>query len=179
MERWSRRWDRQWRMVIFDVPTEHNSLRCRLRRHLRSLHFGCLQNSVWITPDPVDEHRELLASRDVNVESLIVMEGKPRGGESDRQIAAGAWNFAEINRAYSNYLGFLETHPVRKTRNGRPDPDLPRWVQSERAAWLSAVHGDPLLPECLLPGDYLGRKAWDRRDKALRTVHGMLKHFKA
>src|SRR5213595_143520 len=51
--RWSRKWDGRWRLVIFDVPTARNSHRARLRRYLREKGFGCLQNSLWITPDLV------------------------------------------------------------------------------------------------------------------------------
>jgi len=37
---------------------EIGDLRCsdpaeRLRRYVRARNFGCLQNSVWITPDPM------------------------------------------------------------------------------------------------------------------------------
>jgi DNA-binding transcriptional regulator PaaX len=52
--RWARRWDRSWRLVLFDVPQAKASLRAGLRRKLRALHFGWLQNSVWLSPDPVD-----------------------------------------------------------------------------------------------------------------------------
>src|SRR5690349_1086942 len=41
---WSRLWDGQWRMVLFDVPNSENARRLRLRRYLRARHFGYLQN---------------------------------------------------------------------------------------------------------------------------------------
>lgn len=54
-ERWTRSWDGDWRLVIFDVPIRRNAQRERLRRYLRARNFGCLQNSVWITPDPMEQ----------------------------------------------------------------------------------------------------------------------------
>jgi DNA-binding transcriptional regulator PaaX len=39
--------------VLFDVPTGQNAQRERLRRCLRDKGFGYLQNSVWISPDPL------------------------------------------------------------------------------------------------------------------------------
>ena len=53
--RLGRAWDGRWRLVIFDIPSGQNAERGRLRRYLRSRDFGCLQNSVWIRPDPMEE----------------------------------------------------------------------------------------------------------------------------
>src|SRR5208282_134723 len=57
---WARKWDGRWRLVLFDVPTTRNTYRDRLRRYLRDKGFGCLQNSVWITPDSLKEERQIL-----------------------------------------------------------------------------------------------------------------------
>src|SRR5205823_12666002 len=59
-ERWARPWDGQWRLVIFDVPMGQNAQRERLRRYLRDKDFGYLQNSVWITADPLEEEVHIL-----------------------------------------------------------------------------------------------------------------------
>src|ERR1700759_2336532 len=50
---WSRAWDRHWRFILFDVPVSKNSARARLARYLRGRGFGCLQKSVWVSPDPL------------------------------------------------------------------------------------------------------------------------------
>ena len=78
-ERWARRWDGQWRLVLFDVPTGQNAQRERLRRYLRDKGFGYLQNSAWITPDPLEEERHILGGGKINVESLLLLEARPRG----------------------------------------------------------------------------------------------------
>ena len=44
------RWDRRWRMVIFDVPEERRVTRDHLRRLLVSYGFKKLQASVWASP---------------------------------------------------------------------------------------------------------------------------------
>jgi phenylacetic acid degradation operon negative regulatory protein len=89
-ERWARPWDGQWRLVLFDVPTGQNSQRERLRRYLRDKGFGYVQNSVWITPDPLMEERQILGGGKINVESLLLLEARPCAGESDAEIVAGA-----------------------------------------------------------------------------------------
>jgi len=167
---WARPWDRRWRLVIFDVPTRHNSARCRLRRHLRARHFGYLQNSVWISPDPTSEERQLLRDAKVDVESLLFLEAHPCGGESDADIAAGAWDFPGINEAYTRYLAVLKEHPRRENHGNSARRSIQAWIRSERLAWLEAIELDPLLPTCLCPKDYLGPKAWDARQRAIPEV---------
>src|SRR6266536_3067902 len=66
--RWSREWDGRWRLVLFDVPTAQDSHRRRLRRYLHSRDFGCLQGSVWVTPDPLEEERRILVGAKMDVE---------------------------------------------------------------------------------------------------------------
>jgi len=164
---WSRDWDGRWRMILFDLPVARNSERTHLRRYLRSRGFGCLQRSVWITPDSLEEERTYLSGGGINVESLLLLEMRPCAGESDAEIVAGAWDFAAIDREYSRYLDVLDTYPP----GGPTDPiaaeALLRWAKEERQAWLAAVTPDPLLPERILPEGYLGKKAWQRRVEVL------------
>lgn len=155
---WQRPWDGRWRMALFDVPEVKRALRVRLWRKLRALHFGCLQNSVWVTPDPVAPIRETLAGTPLNVETLTLMEARPCGGESTAALVQGAWDFARINRNYQRYLDVLGSEPKEPaTRPWR------NWFEVEWKAWTKAVRDDPLLPAALLPAGYLGQEAWRRR----------------
>jgi phenylacetic acid degradation operon negative regulatory protein len=167
---WNRRWDGRWRMVLFDVPRTSNTLRDRLRRYLQRRGFGYLQNSVWITPGPMDEERQLLGDAFVDVESMIWFKASPCAGETDAEIVAGAWDFVEINQGYERYLELLEHcprgNPVAPVSAGR----LSRWLRAEREAWLDAVSKDPLLPRCLLPRTYLGTQAWRQRREIMTRV---------
>lgn len=45
-----KRWDRKWRVLIFDIPEYRKSLRDRVRLTLRSIGFVRLQDSVWAYP---------------------------------------------------------------------------------------------------------------------------------
>ena len=46
------RWDKKWRVVIFDIPEKHKRAREALRDKIRELGFLHLQKSVWIYPYP-------------------------------------------------------------------------------------------------------------------------------
>lgn len=150
-------------MVLFDVPVAKGSLRNKLRSYLRNRGFGCLQKSVWVTPDPVTNEREILSGNSVDVESLILLEGRPCAGESDAEIVAGAWDFDVINERYRRQMKILEQRPRGSLNSETAAKAFRRWTNLERHAWQVVASLDPFLPETLLPSGYLGRVAWKKR----------------
>ncbi|HVU34441.1 MAG TPA: hypothetical protein VHE61_13480 [Opitutaceae bacterium] len=157
--KWARRWDGHWRMVVFDFPVCQNASRKRLWRSLRCEGFGFLQNSVWITPDPIDASQLAVTSRVPSVEWIIVLEARPVGVESDAVMVNGAWDFEFINGEYRRYLDAIAGFPVC----GLSGDESRIWAEKERAAWKQAIRYDPFLPNALLPRTYLGREAWRER----------------
>lgn len=55
-----RRWDRKWRLVIFDIPEKRHVLRARARGVVASFGFVRLQDSVWVYPHDCEEAIALL-----------------------------------------------------------------------------------------------------------------------
>jgi len=47
-----KKWDKKWRLVIFDIPNIQNLARRALRDKLRNLGFHLIQRSVWVFPYP-------------------------------------------------------------------------------------------------------------------------------
>ena len=45
-----RRWDRKWRVLIFDIPEYRKGTRDKIRYTLQTIGFVHLQHSVWIYP---------------------------------------------------------------------------------------------------------------------------------
>lgn len=45
-----RRWDKKWRVLIFDIKEERKSTRNKVRQTLSALGFVRLQDSVWVYP---------------------------------------------------------------------------------------------------------------------------------
>lgn len=54
------RWDKKWRIVIYDIQELKRRARNQMRRELINLGFVRLQNSVWIYPYECDEFITLL-----------------------------------------------------------------------------------------------------------------------
>lgn len=177
-KQWSRRWDGQWRLILFDVPIEQDVQRGRLRRYLRARGFGYIQGSVWITPDTMDGEREILADGKIDVESLLLLEARPCSGETDSDIVTGAWDFQTINRCHARHLKLLNARPEGVLRDNAAHKALQRWATEERAAWRDSVKIDPFLPQRLLPSDYLGCKVWRKRIETLRLAGQQLRTYR-
>lgn len=45
-----KKWDKKWRVIIFDIKEERKGLRNKVRNTLMNIGFMCLQKSVWIYP---------------------------------------------------------------------------------------------------------------------------------
>ena len=55
-----KKWDRKWRVVIFDIKEKRRVLRDKLRRTLIEIGFIKLQNSVWVYPYDVEDLVKML-----------------------------------------------------------------------------------------------------------------------
>jgi DNA-binding transcriptional regulator PaaX len=54
------KWDKKWRIIMFDIPEKHKTTRDYISSHLRRIGFWQLQRSVFIYPYPVDEFAAIL-----------------------------------------------------------------------------------------------------------------------
>lgn len=55
-----RKWDKKWRIVIFDIPQKKRTQRDKLRFTLKQIGFIRLQHSVWVYPYDCEELITLL-----------------------------------------------------------------------------------------------------------------------
>lgn len=55
-----KKWDKKWRILIFDIPENSRIKREALRGKLKQLGFQILQRSVWIYPYPCTNELKLL-----------------------------------------------------------------------------------------------------------------------
>ena len=52
-----KKWDKKWRLVMFDIPMRFTKGREALRFHLKKLNFYQFQKSAWIYPFPWGEEK--------------------------------------------------------------------------------------------------------------------------
>lgn len=58
----TKRWDRKWHLVTFDIPHGYKKARDAFRTKLKNLEFYPLQKSVYLTPYPCEDELEFLTS---------------------------------------------------------------------------------------------------------------------
>lgn len=54
------KWDKKWRLVIFDIPETRRKSRSNLSQKLRQMGFHQLQKSAWIQPYPCRKEIEII-----------------------------------------------------------------------------------------------------------------------
>lgn len=167
-ERWQRDWDEVWRMVIFDVPERDRNLRGKLRNRLVGEGFGCLQQSVWISPNPFGGLLDELRGEKVEAGSLTLMEARPAAGEKPVDLAGQAWNFDTIRRVWHELAEHLDLANSLSTEGDRRG--FIKWIERERELILKCFRVDPLLPRVLHPADYPGPKVWKQREVVLSRM---------
>ncbi len=50
-----KKWDKKWRIVVFDIPEKRKAIRNKLRNTLIDWGFVRLQNSIWVYPYECEE----------------------------------------------------------------------------------------------------------------------------
>lgn len=166
---WARPWDGRWRFFCFDMPANRSAERTRLWRALRNRRFGCLQGSLWISPDPAGQLRKELKG-DRHPASLVVLEGAPCAGEKDGELIESAWDFEEIERRWADFDHRVKTGERSVKRGEFTRKDFRLWVEQTRDSWSRIVKVDPFLPLNLAPRGYPGEKTWRKKERAFRNI---------
>jgi|SRR3989344_4259845 len=65
-----KKWDKKWRIIVFDIPEELRRKRARFRTRLKWLGCVMLQESVFVFPYPCEEELSDIA-KDLKVEDYI------------------------------------------------------------------------------------------------------------
>jgi CRISPR/Cas system-associated endoribonuclease Cas2 len=80
------RWDRKWRMVVFDVKEPRKVIRDKLRETFKRMNFYHLQKSVWVYPYDCEDFITLLkANYKIGLDLLYVIADSIEG---DRKMRA-------------------------------------------------------------------------------------------
>jgi phenylacetic acid degradation operon negative regulatory protein len=167
----TKEWNKRWVIVIFDIEEKSRVIRDSLRTKLRNIGFGMLQESVWITPLPIEEDmRELIDSLGLSV-NVFVMEVSHLIFGDPKELARKVWN---LDKLEGEYIGIkketekvnqlLATHNDRdKKREGKialrvkTSPHLYRLKRKKRALMNKLINFTvylPPLPKELLPKSF-------------------------
>ena len=77
-----KRWDRRWRMIIFDIPEKKRVFRTAVRARLVQFGFFRLQDSVWVFPYDCEEIIAMLKTElSIGRELLYIVADAVEGDE--------------------------------------------------------------------------------------------------
>jgi phenylacetic acid degradation operon negative regulatory protein len=167
---WNRKWSGIWYALVYDVPEKRRDLRDALRGFLRRKRMGCLQRSVWVTPDDIRPDYDDLA-RTVDIQTVsFLFEARNVLGRSDEDIVLSSWDFSRLRDIHSWYRRVYE-HNLHVVRSTDMAPGaLSQMASEELSAYRSAMEEDPLLPRSLLPNWYEGFKVFDLHISFVRSL---------
>ena len=146
----SKKWDKQWRLVIFDLPVKKNYLRNRLREKLKTLGFGCWQKSIYISPyDLTADMVEFLKEKKL-LGYAWALTAKHEYLTNPQKLANQVWRLEKLNGQYQQLYQKLKK--AKKVKRALYD------------AYLDLLLKDPLLPKELLPQPW-----WETKIRSLLT----------
>lgn len=160
----NRKWDRKWRIVMFDVEEINKKVRDRLRRKLRELGFGMLQRSVFISPhDIVKDFSEFAENEGIN-DYLYLLETHRLIIGDEREFANKVWGLEELNKKYKDIIDEIDrinnSYMISNSdRVKKSDGKKEEKMRNVRAKWLKIVTADPFLPKIFLPRSWYGNRA--------------------
>ncbi|MDZ8118344.1 PaaX family transcriptional regulator C-terminal domain-containing protein [Pontiella agarivorans] len=153
---WNTSWNGIWYMLIFDVPEAERHYRDNLRAFLKRMRMGGLQKSVWITPRDIrPEYDDLKRAANLDAVSYL-LESRTVLHHEAREIVDTSWNWEWINKLQNRYLSVYR-HNLKLLEHIDHDADaLLILLKEDSEAYIQCMHLDPLLPNELLPTNYLG-----------------------
>lgn len=94
------KWNKHWLIVVFDISEKSKSVRNNLRNKLKSLGFGMLQKSVWISPLSIGEDmREFINSIGLS-KHVFVMEISGFILGDPKELVRNIWGLDKLEEDY-------------------------------------------------------------------------------
>jgi phenylacetic acid degradation operon negative regulatory protein len=148
-------WDGTWTIVTYTLQADQAEERRRIRRALRLLGFGPLQDAVWISPRRL-AHRVLEAVGDEPALSLGVFEGAHSVEGVQLQVDR-IWELDRLSDRYSEVTELLDEIARTTSTRRAIDPSQALTLRTEAMdRWRTLVPADPRLPPDLLPRSWPG-----------------------
>lgn len=166
-------WDRRWTLLLLPPGGRASgSAGVRLRGELKWLGFGQITAGLWAHPGAqVEELRARLAEAALGADALLSVAVNASARDDQRLVAAG-WNLRELSRAYARFV--VEFAPLAALLHAghAPSPATAFVLRTLLIHEYRKIHlRDPLLPDALLPADWIGTRAYELCGELYRGVY--------
>lgn len=120
----TKKWDKRWLIVVFDISEKSKSVRNNFRGKLKSLGFGMLQESVWISPLSIGQDMREFISLIGLSENVFVMEISGFVLGDPKQLVRNIWHLDKLEKDFlhlktriNNLNQLIKTESDRINRN--------------------------------------------------------------
>lgn len=101
----NKKWDKKWRIVIFDIPEKLRWRRDSLRKKLKELGFGMVEESAWISPHAFeDDIREFIDAQSLREWVYVFVSDNSYFTDDISDFIEKVWVVSELNERYKNIL---------------------------------------------------------------------------
>lgn len=161
----SAKWDKKWRVVIFDILELNRRTRDRMRIKLKELGFGMFQQSVYISPhDLARDFAEFIESEGLDDWAYVLEVSRIASGDT-KGLANKIWKLSKINEKYSELEEEIRRNDlisfngrIKKLHHNLREKtvEIQEVIRKLYEKYLEIIIQDPFLPYELLPDDWNG-----------------------
>lgn len=152
-------WNKQWHLIIFDIPETKRKLRDSLRVQLKDLGYGMLTSSVWVSTWDRSEAIKRYAKRNNLNDNIFSLTTMPATDSYQATLFAHrCWDWAKIEKAYKDFIATASNELKQLAANG--DPAKTRFHAKRLVfQYAEVMKIDPQLPVEISPNATLARRA--------------------
>lgn len=163
-----KKWDKFWRILIFDIPEKSRVVRDQLREKIKELGFVLWQESVYVTPHPITkEINEYLINKGL-YPRCVCFEAKKLGEEDDKKIAYRLFRLKKLDEKYRHLLKKIAY--LKKNYKKIKKKELEKKGRELFLQFEELILKDPFLPKDLLPKDW-------KREEVRRELKELFNFF--
>jgi phenylacetic acid degradation operon negative regulatory protein len=166
-------WDGRWTFVLLPAARRPAArLREQLRRELQWLGFGQISAGVWAHPGArAADARARLTEAHVGGDALV-MQAVSADPRDDRRLVAAGWNLLELAQAYARFVADFGPLLMALRTGQAPGPATAFVLRTLLIHEYRKIHlRDPLLPDALLPANWIGTGAYELCRALYRGVY--------
>ncbi len=163
-------WDGHWTLLI--LPPAIGVRRQDLREELRWLGFGQVSPGVFAHPSwSIAAARAALSGLDGAANGLL-LKSASEGSLVDRKLAASGWDLGDLTRRYRRFLDtFIPVMEAVTSSGNALTPEGAFVIRTLLIHEYRKIHlQDPLLPQALLPADWVGAAAYELSKRLYSAV---------
>ncbi|MFH1771282.1 MAG: CRISPR-associated endonuclease Cas2 [Candidatus Omnitrophota bacterium] len=147
-----KKWDKKWRLLIYDIPEEKKRRRNRLRRYIKDLGYGKVQDSCWVSCYDFGDQLYRFARQENILDYLCIYEGKFFIGKKIDDMVEEIWQLKKLHKRYDELIkNCSEAIETVRTR----DAEASQWYSLYYYLYkdyIAILKDDPCLPVEFLKG---------------------------